>query len=242
VIKKELKMNVEYLEKEQDLINGYIYRFCCDKITKSAEPIYDGIVNIEKYIKSKYKICWILKEPYDEDNGKGGGWSLTNDILNQKALYPEIIGNSPTWQPMVYVTYSLLHGFISWKDMDWIRDEPEMAQCLNEIALINVNKMPASHRSDDSDIATKYEYWKPILHWQLKQYDPQILIFGNTFEHFKDDLKIKDNELESKYNVVYVVRDKKIYAHAYHPAQTRISRGEYVQGIINVIKLNIDKI
>jgi len=41
-------------------------------------PICDGIINIEQYLKSKYKILWILKEPYDEfdKDGKpcGGGW------------------------------------------------------------------------------------------------------------------------------------------------------------------------
>ena len=231
-------MDIEYLRKEQDLINGYIYRFC-DKITKSKEPILDGIVNIEKYVKSKYKICWVLKEPYDED---GGGWSLTNDILNQEALYPKFIGKSPTWQPMIYVTYSLLNDFIPYSNMDWLRDEPEMAQCLNEIALINVNKMPANPRSNDDDIAIKYEYWKPLLHWQLKQYDPQIIIFGNTFQHFQEDLKIKEKDLKNKKNVNYIVFEEKLFIHAYHPAQSIISREDYVQGIISTVKSNIDQI
>lgn len=115
-----------------------------------------------------------------------------------------------------------------------------MAQCLNEIALINVNKMPASHRSNDTDIALKYEYWKPILFWQLKQYDPHIIIFGNTFQHFKDDLGIADTEIRHKNYVDYIVKNKKIYVHAYHPAQTQINREQYVQGILDVIKKNIE--
>ena len=86
--------------------------------------------------------------------------------------------------------------------MSWIRDEPEMAQCLNEIVLVNVNKMPANHRSNDTDIALKYEYWKPILFWRLKQYDPQIIIFGNTFQHFKDDLGIADTEIRHIVKIV----------------------------------------
>ena len=231
-------MTVQYLEKEQNLIDEYIYRFC-DKITKSAEPILDGVVNVEKYLKGKYRICWVLKEPYDEDNGKGGGWSLAR-ILSQKELYPKIVGSSPTWQPIIYVTYSILHDFLPYSSMNWIKDEPEMAQCLNEIALINVNKMPANHRSNDTDIALKYEYWKPILFWQLKQYDPQIIIFGNTFQHFKDDLGIAATEIRHKDCVDYIVKNKKIYVHAYHPAQTQINREQYVQGIIDVIKKNIE--
>lgn len=234
-------MNIEYLEKEQELINGYVYRFC-DKITESAKPILDGVVNIEKYLNSKYRVCWVLKEPYDEDDRKGGGWSLTNDLLNQENLYQNVIGRSPTFQPMIYVTYSLLNGLMPYSDMDWIRDAPEMAQCLNQIALININKMPAAARSSEADLAAKYEYWKPILHWQLKQYDPQIIIFGNTFHHFQHDLKINDEELITTNNVNYVVKDKKLYAHAYNPAQIYIKREDYVQGLISVVKSNIDKL
>lgn len=29
-------------------------------------PILDGVFDPEKYLASKYKILWILKEPYDE--------------------------------------------------------------------------------------------------------------------------------------------------------------------------------
>jgi len=236
-------MTIEYLEKEQKLIDEYVYRFC-DKKTTETQPIYDGVVNAEKYLtKSKYRICWVLKEPYDEDGGTGGGWSLSGDILNQEDLYKNIIKkNSPTWQPMIYVTYSILNDLIPYNSMDWIRDDPEMAQCLNHIALININKMPADRRSNDADIAVKYEYWKPILHWQLKQYDPQIIIFGNTFQHFREDLNISEKDLHITDTVHYIVRDKKLYAHAYHPAQTQISKKEYVQGLITVIKKNSDKL
>jgi hypothetical protein len=235
-------MTFEYLKKEQGLIEEYTERFCSDKITKKSGPIYDGVVNCQKYLESKYRICWVLKEPYDEGNGKGGGWSLTHDILDQDELYPDVVGKSPTWQPMVYVTYSLLNEFIPYGSMNYIRDEPKMAQSLNEIALINVNKMPANSRSNDNDIAEKYEYWKPILFWQLKQYDPQIIIFGNTFQHFQEDLGIKNKEKRHKGTVDYILKNNKIYLHAYHPAQTVISRDDYVQDIINIVEANIGEI
>ena len=231
-------MTVSEMEREEELIEEYIYKFY-DKSDEDSEPITDGIVSIEKYLQCEYKICWILKEPYDEDNGKGGGWSITKDGLASEDFSP---GSSPTWQPMIYTTHSLLNNFIPYNQMDWIRDDPEMSNSLKHIAFININKMPAFHRSNDIDIAKKYESWRPILHWQLKIYDPQIIIFGNTFQHFKKDLGIRDDEIKNKDYVDYVVKNKKIYAHAYHPAQTVISREDYVQGIINVVKLNIEKI
>jgi len=77
-MKKEDKL-IAYLEREEELIiNEYVHKFY--KSTKKSEPITDGIVNIEKYSKSKYRICWVLKEPYDEGDGTGGGWSLTDAL------------------------------------------------------------------------------------------------------------------------------------------------------------------
>ena len=231
-------MDINEMEREEKLIEEYVYKFY-DKSDKDSEPITDGIVNIEKYVNCKYKICWVLKEPYDEDNGTGGGWSLTKDGLAKDDFSP---GNSPTWQPMIYTTYSLLNSFINYNDMEYIRDDPEMSNVLKYIALININKMPAFHRSNDSDISKKYESWRPLLHWQLKIYNPQIIIFGNTFQYFKKDLEINDDEIKNRDYVDYIIKNKKIYAHAYHPAQTVITREQYVQGIINVIKMNIEKI
>ena len=228
-------MNASELVMEEELIEEYIYRFY-DKSKKDSEPIMDGIVDVEKYRKSKLKICWILKEPYCEGDGTGGGWSLTKDILLKKDFNP---GKSPTWQPMIYVTYSLLNNFIDYSNMDFIRDDPKMSNSLKSIAFINVNKMPGYTRSNDIDIAKKYQEWRPLLHWQLKIYDPQILIFGHTFKHFQKDLGIKNKEIKNDF---YVLKNNKIYIHAYHPAQTQITRDDYVQGIIDVVKNNIGTI
>jgi hypothetical protein len=237
--KKENEMDLNELKYEQDKIEEYVDRFY-DKNDIHSEPILDGIVNEEKYLQSKYKIAWVLKEPYDEDDGTGGGWSLTKDILNQEELYPKVVGRSPTWQPMVYVTYSLLNNFLKYKDMEYIRDMPEMAQCLNQIALVNINKMPGFHRSNDDDIYEKYQNWKHILHWQLKIYNPQIVIFGNTFQFFSKDIGITDTEMKHGDCLDWILKDNKLFISAYHPAQTQISRDRYVQGIVDIVQKNMN--
>ena len=238
---KGMIMNAEYLKKQQELIVEYIYRFS-DKSDPNTEPILDGIADESKYAESKYRIAWILKEPYDEDDGSGGGWSLSKDLLSKQNLYSEVVGRSPTWQPMVYVTYSILNGFVSYSEMDYIRDDPEMAQCLNKICLVNINKKPAFHRSNDLEIGIKYQYWKPILFWQMKVYDPQIVIFGNTFQHFWEDMSINSDNIMHGDCVDYIATEKVLYISAYHPAQTTITRDRYVNGIIDIIKNNINKI
>jgi hypothetical protein len=154
-------MKLEYLEKEQRLIEEYIERFGCDGNAEKTEPIYDGVVDCKKYLESAYRICWALKEPCHKGDGK----------------------------------------------MDYIRDDLKMAQSLNEPALINVNKMPANSHSNDNDIAEQYEHWKPILFWQLRQYDPHIIIFENTFKYFQEDLGIKNREKRHEGHVDYVAKN-----------------------------------
>jgi hypothetical protein len=128
--------------------------------------------------------------------------------------------------------------------MDYINDDSEMVQCLNHIAVINVNKMPGGHTSNDTDIAKKYDHFKPLLLRQLKQYDPQIIIFGNTFQHFQNDLGIKDEELTDYYKDKkkprYIVKNGKLYVDTYHPVVREITMTEqdYVQSIINVVEMN----
>jgi hypothetical protein len=223
------------LEEEQKLIEGYINCFY-EKGEEKLKPITDGVINVEKYLNSKYRICWVLKEPYDNI---GGGWSLTERMNDDSLCKHDVIG-SPSWEPLALVTYSLLNGFLPYTEL-LRRDISEMALSFQNIAYINIGKISADTKSYEYDIANKYKFWKPILHWQLKQYDPQIIIFGYTFQHFQKDLGILDNEVINNNLVGYTIKNKKIYLRAYHPA-ARVNKENYIQDIINVVKNNIKSI
>jgi len=149
------------------------------------------------------------------------------------------------------VTYGIISNFIGFSEIKNIQGAPEMMQCLNHIAIINVNKMPADKKSVDAVIAQKYEHFKAILLRQLKTYDPQIIIFGGTFRHFQNDLGIKDEELANYYNDKpmpryrkprYIVKNGKLYLDVYHPAQWMMAEADYVQSIIDIVKMNKENI
>lgn len=48
------------------------------------EPVYDGVVDWDGYLAAPVKICWVLKEPYDDTdaagNPVGGGWTMFKDV------------------------------------------------------------------------------------------------------------------------------------------------------------------
>jgi hypothetical protein len=99
-----------------------------------------------------------------------------------------------------------------------------------------------------ADIARKYAHFKPVLLRQLKQYDPQIIIFGSTFQHFQNDLGIKDEELTNYYKDKkkprYIVKNGKLYVDAYHPAarELTMTEADYVQSIIDIVEMNKENI
>jgi hypothetical protein len=239
-------MDAKFLEKEEKLIRQSILRKY-DKSNDHAAPLYDGIVNIEKYISAKPRICWILKEPYDSEYpaNEGGGWSITKDYLGQKQeLLAPALHNSDTWRRITYITYSLLNNFLPYGKLAYITDKPEMADSLQNIAVLNIGKMPATSTAKDADIAYKYDFWKPILLRQINSYDPHILIFGNTFKYFLLDLGLSENEVQYVDNVEYVVSKNKLYLSAYHPAvrPVTISEEVYCNEIIDTVKKNIKKL
>lgn len=200
------------------------------------EPITDGVHSIDGYLNSPTKIMWILKEPVDDViNGKpaGGGWSITDHCFGVK----DNVWSQPTWQPIIYITYGYLHGLM-WKDMNWIRDDKDMANVLENIAYLNVSKMPGYSKSDWKKINEGYSIWKTILEKQIKLYEPQVIIFGGTFSHFKNDYEARGlKSIDTVQGVIDVYKiDDKILIDAYHPLQTQFDRGTYVDSIILMLK------
>jgi hypothetical protein len=240
-----MKTAVDQLREEEISIEDDIYELCQGMISDKAEPIYDGPVNFEKYVNGeKYKICWVLKESYDKKGN--GNWNL-GDFIGDETRWHEITKH-PTWRNVKKATYGIINNFIGFSEIEKINDGHEMVKCLNYITVINVNKMPAGSESADAVIAKKYEHFKSLLHRQFKTYDPQIIIFGSTFQHFQNDLEIKDEELTNYYKDKkkprYIVKNGKLYMDTYHPAvrASTMTDDDYVQSIIDIVKMNKDKI
>jgi len=224
---EELKSKIEAINKEVDGI--YI-----DPDGKSRS-IYDGVVNLKQYLSSKLKILWILKEPWDEDDGTGGGWSVVKDILGVENVY-ESIGRSPTFQPMVYVAFSILNGFLKWEEMNYIRDDPEIANILHCIAYINIKKLPGFHCANDELIYLWYEKAKALLWKQIKTFSPDVVIGCRPhMSYIMQDAGIQSSSTYG--SLTYGVVGSRLYIDAYHPSQRTITRETYVNELIELVRL-----
>lgn len=230
----ENSINKDNLIACQSDIIGAIDQLATDAgfINDHLMPIYDGVYDADAYLNSSPRIMWVLKEPYDSVlNGEatGGGWSIFN-LYDQSVL-------RPSFQVIAYTVYGYLHS-LCWPEMGSINENLGIVDVLKQVAVINISKMPSKTVSNNAHIGHLYECWMPVLMKQFLLYDPEVMIFGNTYHHFEKYTigKRLDPIYEDTDACLKVLEyESKILIAAYHPRQREMTRGRYVNSIINAL-------
>lgn len=241
-------MELEDLQKSQTEIEEKIKKFAEDnnlsKKRPKLQPITDGIVNIQQYFNSKYRIMWVLKEAYDDttrqnkNNKTGGGWSLADDINKKTYDYGVYV---KTLKRIAYVTYGILNGIEKYNK---IPDIEESYVSLKSIAIANTGKMPALTNTSEKQLKDIYNTWHEILIEQIKAYEPNIIIFGNTFNLFQDELtkisplKSLGKDIQKNKDIFWSETFKwkdAVIISAFHPA-CHYKESDYVNSILRAFK------
>lgn len=200
------------------------------------EIIADGVYSPDKYFLNHIRLVWMLKEPYDED---GGGWNYM-ELFDGEDLYESQFkkGHRTTWHPIIYTSHGIQNGFKKWEEIDYIRDDHELAKIVREVAFINAQKLPSlvGTRTNMDDIYLSIKKNGDLLIRQIDLLNPNVFIFANTFEAYKSLLKLQDDELIQNGSCSYIVKDEKLYISAYHPAQTQVGGNIYTNDIVEVVK------
>lgn len=213
------------LEKEIELIGN---------------TMVDGAIDNQKFLKNRYKIAWFLKEAYNDD--EDGDSRYYRELFNVEDLYDKFFRDvaKPTWHPIIYISYSILNGFKTWQELDYIRDNQEMCKVIKNIAIINANKhySETGTWTDDKNLLNGFKKFENILKNQIDLLEPNVLIFGNTFYLFKDFFEINDTHKIAKLSEDGLLhtyfKDGKIFLDAYHPASRKKN---YIDSIINSVKI-----
>ncbi len=205
---------------------------------EEAAPITDGVYNVKEYLNSNVKILWLLKEPYCEGDGTGGGWNLAEEAEKHSWFFPLV--KNPTFITMAYTSYCLLENkFYDEPGVPWLNENNDAVnKAMLKIAHININKMPGWTRSTWSGVANQYPVWKAIIFKQIEAINPEIIICGNTFSILQDDLSVDElNRVEVKPEISFIsyAYGSKLIIDAYHPAQTQITRETYVDSIKTLV-------
>lgn len=216
-----------------------------EKIYQIDENAFiDGVINFEKYLTSPVRILWILKEP----NSTEGKLNWREEIK----LIPTYNGNlgafEKTFANIVYTSYGLLNNK-KWNEIEWIEDNPNIVNVLEEIAFININKTPGGSRSNDAFLEQQYQsYYKDIVKEQIINFKPNIIIGGNTIKFIIEDLKeiypslIYEKYVQSSDLGIHKSEENNLLVFdARHPQNTSSSREIYCRDIIDNYLLLTEK-
>ncbi len=157
---------------------------------------------------------------------------LIRDARYSNGLNPDM---NSTFSPIIYATYGILNNFMIWDKMDYIIDNPNMIDILQNIALINIRKLSGGATSKDKEIQTAYNKYKSLILKQIEVFEPDIIIGGNTIKYLYDDLGLSNFQKKGNYPVDYYTSNEKIIIDAYHPA-ARIDKEQYCDSIVSSVK------
>ena len=211
------------------------------EIESYGKTMVDGAIDNEEYLKSKYKSAWFLKESYSKEEVS----QYYRSHFESDDLYEDWFKNvaTPTWHPIIYISYSILNGFKTWQELEYIRDNPHMCNVIKNIAIINANKhySETGTWTDDTNLFKGFKKFENILKNQIDLLEPNVLIFANTFYLYKELFEIKESDkitdlsMEGLPQIYY--KDSKIFVDAYHPAYPKKQLENYINSIINSVKI-----
>lgn len=214
--------------------------------TREREVITDGVMMPELYFKNGLRLAWMLKEPYDSKNGIGGGWSMFDMFPEEKDLYEEQFKRTHkvTWQPIIYISFSIFNNFQKWSEMKWISEDHSMCDIVRQVAFINSQKLPSKGvtRTDYTDLEESLKLTSDLLEKQINLCNPNVFIFANTVGLYTNILGYKLEEFVNEKSVSYLFKDGKLFINAYHPGQRKIKREDYVNDIVSIVEKFSDKL
>lgn len=210
-----------------------------EKFKNAIEPhkfVYDGIVSIDDYLKAPIKILWILKEPNSDEN------SLTDFREHIKTLRQENNiwdGWAPTFNPISYSVYGILNNKLM-KDIPCINgNAEEILKEMKSIAFINVKKFAGGSVAKNNVIDEFYQSYKELLHEQIKLINPDVLIFGNTFDFFDKNFFLSfgmEEKIKKEMSISVYKYGAKLFISTYHPNQRKIIHDTYCNSIIKSVQ------
>lgn len=190
-------------------------------------PIYDGIVDIKKYKKSKFKILWILKEA--NNGGPGGNWNLRH-FHDNVSVYPKW---RKTYQKIIYTSFGILNSIEKFRDLPSIDSNSKIdgQNVLENLAIINIKKNGGYSSSDQNVINKNYELHKDFINQQIELINPDVIINASRvwavfYNYCGDNFKnIKQFQ--------YGLSNEKLIINAYHP-NARYGDAKYYKNIMEV--------
>lgn len=251
---------VDNLRKSLDSLLA-LYKSLVDDAKKNnvrmplSSPVRDGVADLGKYVNSRMKVVWLLKEPYDSGKAtvRDGGWSIVEDCFSkagdlwerkrQDGIIDRMWTNR-TWQMVAYIMHGVRNDK-QYKDMDRIRSEKGRAIMNNllDIGWLNASKFANCKNSSDARVFHLFKYvWASLVERQLQVLDPDVIICGKTFrclQYIWSEKLRKDEQISKEARMEVWRKDKAYVINAYHPGRKGC---KYANSMIKVIGQIMERI
>lgn len=207
--------------------------------------IFDGIVNPERWNKSALKVCFLLKESY-----------FDSEQYEADLLMPGCNSTVHHWNPHIenhlgFYTYNLVEHlrehdpWLMWcRVKEWTNRfyrlaGMNIADAINEIAVLNLKKSNGTSKSDAKDILKYANNDRELIIRELELIDPDIVICGGTYEYCIAADLLENLETIAELNIfkkqVVAKSGKRLVLDCYHPAYPAVSYDkieEYFKAVI----------
>ena len=202
--------------------------------------IYDGVYDefLENYSTAKPRILWILKEA-PEDNDQYG-WHVGDIKEGNKALKKQ----GGTLRQICLISNAVLHR-CNYEEAN-TASEKDLVDTRQKVAQINISKIKiTTGKYSATDMTTEYNKWKAVLKEQIKVYEPEIIICGNTLQYFSNDnnyfetTKNKKVLIESIFpnfqkKYCYYRENNKLIINIHHPSDWKVNWKKCVDEIAKI--------
>ena len=213
---KKIERAEELLKKENQLL---------DECSENCPGmIRDGLVNPERYIKSKIRILYLLKEV----NG-GADWDL-REFLRKG-------GRKQTWDNIARWTKGINHipKEIHWSELENITEE-ERKEILQQICSVNVKKTSGSHTADEKSVRDATARDADFLRKQIELYEPDIIICcGTEWNYWHEIMKISPDWKQSSRGIWYFVEESGRIVVTYSHLAARIKDCLMYYGLVDCV-------
>lgn len=188
--------------------------------------ILDGAVDINRYISTTPRILWVLREPHGR-----GSWDLCTFTRQELFTYNKW---KMTFGLVIRVTYGLLNKQLIWDS--WADDPKNIADCLRNVAIININKRGGDARVNWSRLHQASIDFGDLIIQQIEALSPNIVILGGTIDILPEKLISLLKDLKNP-DVSAIKINNISFVKAYHTNQRRITHKEYYSNICDALNL-----
>lgn len=187
--------------------------------------VRDGVVDAEKYLASKVKLLYLLKEV----NG-GSDWDLREFL--------RCGGRKHTWENIARWTMGInrLPQELPWEQIAEISDE-QRKELLQSICAVNVKKTSGTHTADAELVSKAAVQDAEFLKRQIEIYSPSIVVCCGTAWNYWHDIMGIEPRWEMTSRGIWFFRNTlgQIIISFSHP-EARIKDSLLYYGLIDAVR------